>query len=111
MTQIQELRHRILLLKRKIVEEKDGTFQELWHEGDCVWAKIIPLNSQEIDREGWNTIHPSHSKYKVIIRYRRGQFARVRWDDVTLALLAAPMIDPYKKWITCFMYVLGDHHE
>lgn len=110
MMKIYELRHRILLLKRKITEEIDGTFKELWHEGDAVWAKIIPLNSQEIEREGWNNMHNCHPKYKVTIRYRRGHFARAKWDNVILAQLSAPMVDPYRKWITCFMYALGDHN-
>jgi head-tail adaptor len=111
MTHIFELRHRILLLRRKIIEEIDGTFQELWQEGDTVWAKIIPLNSQEVEREGWNNLRLSHPKYKVTIRFRRGHFTRVKWEDVTLALLAPPMIDPYRKWMTCLMYALGDHDD
>ena len=47
MTHIQELRNRVALLKRRIVEEEGGSFTELWEEGDTVWAQVIPCMGRE----------------------------------------------------------------
>jgi head-tail adaptor len=111
MTQIRELRNRVVLLRRRIVEEIDGSFKEYWEETDAVWAKIIPYLNKEVLGEGWNKISPTQAKYKITIRSRRRGFSRMKWDDLTLALLCPPVRDPYRQWITCFMYELGEDNE
>jgi head-tail adaptor len=108
MTQIQELRHRVVLLRRRIAEEADGSFQEFWEETDPVWAKITPCFSREILGEGWNKAAPPHARYKVTMRNRQGRFSRIQWDDKILALLCPPLKDPHQKWMTCFMYEIGE---
>jgi head-tail adaptor len=111
MTQIQNLSYRVVLLKRRIIEEDDGSFKEHWEESDSVWAQIIPYTNHEIKGEGWNSSQAFISKYKVIMRYREGRFSRLQWDDRTLALLCPPSLDQFRKWLTCFTYALGENDE
>lgn len=108
---IQELRHRVILLKRRVIEEADGSFKEVWQEGDAVWAQIVPCMGREAFGEGWNNLNPAHTKYKVTLRYRKGWFRRIQWEDITLALLGSPLKDPHRQWITCLMYALGENNE
>jgi head-tail adaptor len=111
MTRIQELRDRVVLLKRRVVEEEDGSFKEHWTEGDSVWAQIIPCVTRETLGEEWNTLTPSHAKYKVMMRFRHGRFMRIKWDEKILALLCPPLIDQRRKWMTCFMYAVGEDND
>lgn len=108
MTRIQELRNRVTLLKRRIVEGIDGSFTEVWEEGSTIWAKIIPCMGREVFGEEWNTVTPPQTKYKVTMRFHRERFARLKWDTITLALLCAPFIDHRHSWMVCLMYDLGD---
>jgi len=119
MTRIQELRHRVALLRRRVVENEDGSFTEHWQEGDSVWASIVPCCVSKTSGEtgeGWNRLAPAALKYKVTIRFRWGRFDRVRvsfWEgeERTLAMLHAPAVDPWRQWITCLMYELGEENE
>lgn len=111
MTHIQELRNRIALLKRRIVEEQDGSFTELWEEGETVWAQVLPCMGREAFGEGWNTVAPIRAKYKVTLRFRKGRFARIKWENITLALLCPPLIDQRRQWMVCLMYTVGDEDE
>lgn len=111
MTRIQDLRHRVVLLKRRIVEEKDGTFTEIWEEGEAIWAKVIPYMGRELFGEEWNTLYPVRAKYKVTIRFRKERFARLQWGNITLASLCPPLIDQRCQWIAYMMYALEDGHE
>jgi len=107
MTRIQELRNRVILLKRRIVEEIDGSFTEAWEEGNTTWAKVVPCMGREVVGEGWSTVMPLQAKYKVTMRFRRERFERLKWDDITLALLCAPLIHQPHSWMICLMYDLG----
>lgn len=111
MTRIQELCNRVVLLKRRIIEEEDGSFKELWQEGDSIWAQVVPCMGREAFGEEWNNLTPVQMKYKVTMRFRRGRFARIRWENITLALLCPPFIDQRRQWITCLMYALGESDE
>lgn len=111
MTQIYELSNRIVLLKRKIMEEEDGSFKEYWEESDQIWAQIIPLMGKEQMGEGWNHVNTFQSRYKVTIRNRMVRFSRLKWGEITLALLCPPIIDQQRKWLTCFSYDIGENHE
>lgn len=111
MTRIQELRSRVVLLKRHVIEEADGSFREAWQKMDMVWARVVPYVNREVFGEGWNNMNPVQAKYKVTIRCRRGQFARVKWGDVTLALLCPPLWDQRRQWMTCLMYAVGEDDE
>lgn len=111
MTQIQDLRDRVALLKRDIVEETDGSFKELWQETDWVWAQVLPCSSREAIGEGWIPFALAQARYKVTMRYRRGRFGRVKWGDVTLALLCPPFLDPRRQWLTCMMYGVKENDE
>lgn len=107
MTKIQELRHRVVLFKRQIKEEVDGSFTESWTSGDAVWAKIVPYAGREAQGEGWHAVtEGGQAKYKVTIRYRRAPFHRLQWEDAALALLCAPIIDERRQWVTCLMYMV-----
>ena len=108
MTRIQELRSRVILLKRRIVEEADGSFTEIWEEGRSTWAKVVPHMGREAFGEGWNTATSPQTKYKVTMRFCWEQFARLKWNNITLALLCTPLIDQHHSWIVCLMYDLGD---
>ena len=108
MTKIQELRERVILLKRHVSEKTDGTFEEIWEDGDIVWAQVIAVMGRETYGEEWNNLIPIQSKYKVTLRFRRGRFARVRWEGMTLALLCPPITDQRRKWLTCWMYGVGE---
>jgi len=110
MTKIQDLRDRVILLKRRIIEEVDGTFNEIWQDGDVVWAQVVPCMGRENYGEEWNNLAPIQAKYKVILRFRRGHFARVRWEGITLALLCPPIMDQRRQWLKCWMYALGEDH-
>ena len=87
MTHIQDLRHRVVLLKRHVTEEQDGSFTERWGKGTSVWAKVLPCLGREAFGEEWNTVNPVQTKYKVTMRLCREKFTRLQWDDLTLALL------------------------
>lgn len=108
MTRIQELRNRVTLLKRRVVEEQDGSFTESWEEGDSVWAQVIPCMGREAFGEGWNTVTPIRAKYKVTMRFRKIRFAR---ENVILALLCPPLIDQRRQWMVCLMYAMGEGDE
>ena len=108
MIRIQELRHRVALLKRRVVEEQDGSFTESWQEGDAVWAQVIPCMGREAFGEGWNTVTPVRAKYKVTMRFRKVRFGRIKWENVILALLCPPLIDQRRQWMVCLMYAVGD---
>lgn len=111
MTHINDLRDRVTLLKRHIVEEKNGTFTETWQEGGFRWAKVIPCENREILGEGWNVLNPGRVKYKVTLRYHRGRFERLKWKALTLALLCPPLKDARCQWMHCFMYVVGEEND
>lgn len=119
MTRIQELRYRVALLKRRVVEEDDGSFTEQWQEGDSVWAKVISCPVRQTDGgagEGWNRPLPVSLKYEVTMRLRRGRFERVRvsfqeGEETTLAMLRRPVVDPRRQWMTCLMYEVGEKNE
>lgn len=130
MIRIQELRHRVTLLKRRIREEADGSFKEIWQEGDSVWAQVLScrdmaggLTSGLIKGtfgEGWNNLTPVQMTYKVTMRFRsgfeRGRFKRINLsfqegETITLALLGPPLIDQHRQWMTCLMYTLGEDDE
>jgi head-tail adaptor len=104
MMRIQELRNRVVLLKRRIVEEQDGSFTESWEEGTPVWAKVVSCMDRETFGEEWNNMNPVQAKYKVTMRFRREQFARIKWEDRILALLCPPLIDQHRCWMVCLMY-------
>lgn len=108
MTGLGDLRNRVVLLKRHIVEEKDGSFTELWQEGDAIWAEMIPYVGREVLGEEWNNLTLIPAKYKVKMRFRRGRFARIKWEGITLALLCPPLIDQRRQWMSCLMYVVGE---
>ncbi|MBM3467891.1 MAG: hypothetical protein FJX71_00475 [Alphaproteobacteria bacterium] len=111
MTRIQELKDRIILLRRHIVEEKDGSFKENWQQINYVWAKIVCFIGQESYGENWNNVAPPQTKYKVTMRYHRMKFARIKWDEIILALLCPPLIDETRQWMTCLMYKVGEEGE
>jgi head-tail adaptor len=105
MTIIQDLRHRVVLLKRQIREEADGSFTESWTAGDAVWARILPCLGREMQGEGWNALTAeAQIKYKVTMRFRRNAFHRLQWEDTILALLCPPIIDGCRRWMTCLTY-------
>ncbi|MBX9805601.1 MAG: head-tail adaptor protein [Alphaproteobacteria bacterium] len=111
MTHLNSLRSRIVLLRRRVVEEKDGSFTEKWEEGDAVWAQVLPCSVRDSIGEGWNNLNPSQGKYKVTLRFRLRRFSRVKWEGTTLSLLSPPLIDERRQWITCFMYDIGEENE
>ena len=111
MTKIHDLRDRVTLLKRSVVEGEDGSFQEKWKEKDEVWAHVTPLIGREVLGEEWNTLKSTTSKYKIILRYRRYRFSRVIWEERILGLLCPPMADQRRQWITCLMYEVGEVDE
>ena len=104
MKRIQDLRERVVLLKGRIIEQPDGSFKETWEEMDEVWAQVSGIGSREIFGEGWNVLTPIQSKYKVLLRHRKKQFTRLKWQNITLGLLCAPITDQRRQWMTCFMY-------
>jgi head-tail adaptor len=104
MTRIQELRNRVVLLKREVLEEEDGSFTEDWQERGALWAKIVPYGQREVFGEGWNNRNPGHGRYKVTMRFHRERFERLQWENITLALLCPPLIDPRRQWMSCFTY-------
>jgi head-tail adaptor len=106
-----DLRTRVVLLKRRVIEEENGAFTEVWQEGDSVWAEVISCVGREAFGEGWNNLASVQAKYKVTMRFRRGRFARIKWGDITLALLCAPLIDQRRQWMSCLMYVVGENDE
>jgi len=108
MMRIQDLSNRVILLKRRIVEEQDGSFTELWEEGSLVWAKVVPSMGREAFGEEWNNANPVQSKYKVTLRLRRERFGRIKWEDMTLALLCPPLIDQRRCWMVCLMYEVNE---
>jgi head-tail adaptor len=111
MTHIEELRDRVTLLKRKVVEEPDGRFIESWMEGDRVWAQVIPCLGRELYGEEWNALKPIQNKYKIIMRYRGSRFGRVQWEKKILTLLCPPLADSRRQWMTCLTYVVGEDNE
>lgn len=119
MTRIHELRHRVTLLRRRVTEEEDGSFAEYWQEGDPVWARVVPCPVRETARgtgEGWNHFPAIPLKYKVTMRVHQGRFERVRvsfreGEDITLAMLCPPVVDPRRQWMSCIMYELGENNE
>jgi head-tail adaptor len=104
MTRIQDLRNRVVLLKRHVTEEQDGSFTERWEKGTSVWAKVLPSLGREAFGEEWNTVNPAQTKFKVTMRLCREKFTRLQWDDLTLALLCPPLIDQNRRWMVCLMY-------
>lgn len=111
MTVLRDLRHRIVLLKRRVVEEGDGSFTEVWQEGDSVWAKIIPCVGQEVFNEGWHHLTLPAEKFKVTMRFRSSRFARIKWESRVLALLCPPLVDQRRQWMSCLMYGIGGQDE
>jgi hypothetical protein len=122
MTRIEDLRHRVTLLKRRIMEEADGSFKEIWQEGDSVWAQVLAC--QDVARgltkgafgEGWNNLTPVRMTYKVTMRFHPGRFERIRLsfkeeETLTLALLSPPVMNPHRQWMMCLMYILGKDDE
>lgn len=96
---IGNLRCKIILLKRKVKEQEDGGFEESWQEGDAVWAQVIALKQKDGgDHEDWNGQILS-TTYGVKIRYRKGPFARIKWEDKTLRLVSKPQADPQRRWL------------
>ena len=57
------------------------------------------------------TSNPVQAKYKVTLRFRRERFTRMKWEEITLALLCPPLIDQRRQWMTCMMYVFGEDSE
>jgi head-tail adaptor len=111
MTRIQKLCNRVTLLKRRLVEEEDGSFKELWEEEGTLWAQVNPYMGREALGEGWNSFNPVPLKYKVTLRFRHGQFTRISWEGATLALLCPPLIDVRRRWLVCLTYALGENNE
>lgn len=109
MTRIQELRNRVVLLKRRIKEEQDGSFTESWEKGTSVWAKVLPYMGREAFGEEWNTVNPVQAKYKVTMRFRREKFTRLQWENLTLTLLCPPIIDQQRCWMVCLMYEVSEN--
>ncbi len=108
MLRIHALRNRVVLLKRRIAEEQDGSFTEVWEEGSSVWAKVVPCMGREAFGEEWNDANPVQTKYKVTMRFRREEFARIKWEGTTLALLGPPLIDQHRRWMVCLMYGVSE---
>ena len=105
MTTLQELRHRVVLLQRRIQEAADGSFTESWITGDAVWAKVVPYAGREIQGEGWNALtEEAQIKYKVTLRFRNARFHRLQWEETILALRCPPIIDGRRQWMTCLTY-------
>ena len=111
MTKIHQLRDRVVLIKRRVIEQANGSFKEFWQEGDSVWAQVIPWGGREVYGENWNNFTASALKFKMVLRFRRGRFVRVKWQNMTFALLCPPISDQRRQWMTCWMYVLGEDHE
>ncbi|MCE3230912.1 MAG: Phage head-tail joining protein [Alphaproteobacteria bacterium] len=111
MTRIQELCNRVVLLKRRVREEEDGSFTEDWQDRGALWAKIVPYGQWEVFGEGWNNRNFGRGRYKVTMRFHREQFDRIQWEHITLALLCPPLIDPRRQWMSCFMYGIGGKDE
>ena len=104
---IHDLRHYVTLMKRNIRENEDGTFTESWSEADTVWAKIMPLTGREALGEGWENLHSPAQKFKVALRFRKGQSERIKWEDKILACLCPPVADERRRWMTYFMYAVS----
>lgn len=111
MTHLNTMTDRIVLLKRRIIEETDGSFKEHWEEGGAVWAQILPCFGREALGEGWNNLSPTQAKYKVTLRYHKGHFSRIKWENTILAMLCPPTIDQRRRWMMCLMHEIGEANE
>lgn len=110
MIKIHDLRQRVTLMKRKVVETEDGSFQEMWVKGDEVWAQVLPIMGREELGEGWNGTQAIQGKYKVTIRFRKNRFDRIHWEARVLGLLSPPYSDQQRQWLVCLMYEVGENN-
>ncbi len=96
---IGSLRQKIILLKRKIKEQEDGEFEETWQEGDTVWAQVTACKQKDGgEGEEWDG-QILATTYAVKIRFRKGSFVRIKWEDRVLRLVSKPQADPEKRWL------------
>lgn len=111
MSCIYDLRHRILLLKRHIIEQNDGSFIEKWQENTTRWAHIVPCLTQETSAAEWNSLKHTPAKYKIVMRFYPESFSRIQWNTTLLGLLGSPFMDPHRQWTTCMTYIIGEKDE
>lgn len=101
---IANLSERVVLQKRKVVEDESGEYQESWQDLMEVWAEITPLPTKEPE---WNSIKKSvdNLQFRVVMRKITNRNAlhayvnRLRWRNRTLYLATRPLIDTKKAWV------------
>ena len=101
---IANLSERIVVQRRKVVEDESGEYQESWQDLMEVWAEITSLPTKEPE---WNSIKKSvdNSKFRVVMRKMTNRNAlhaygnRLRWGNRTLYLATRPLIDAKTAWV------------
>jgi head-tail adaptor len=93
------LKHQIILLKQNVKQKKNGDFSVKWSEEGTAWANITPLKKIEIsDKEGWGD-SLSKLTYRLLMRYRKLDFQRIKWRGKLFQCITPLIRDPDKAWL------------
>lgn len=101
MIKINELKERVTLLKRVVFEEESGDLNQVWKNGDKVWAQIVPITSKKVlENDGWSGEGVQPDRYQVTIRCREETFHGFLWRQQILSRISSSQIDVSQRWMT-----------
>jgi head-tail adaptor len=106
---IRALNSRVDLLKRKLVPDDIGGFQETWENLTKTWAHIAPLYTHGSKGDAAKGVRLGGKEiqslgFKIVLNHhiKRLSFERIKWQGRLLALTAQPELEESRQFVVCY---------